>query len=437
MNTIEEQARKIKEKRDRKNALQRERRANMGDEWRERNRIAQLEFRKKEREILKKEDEEAGKKEEERIKKEIKKTGVKKEVKKEVKVKFKDLPIVRTEKDRGELKSRAERLGEKGVSEKTAKDYIGKISVIHKVLAKDDLEKELLEKILLGNGTDKDEYKILENMEYIKDVDNLIETITKKYENIQSRKGYISPFLTLTSYLKCLNKINYDKLRLKFEEVNNEIYGIRKENKQPENENLIDDFKEKTIIELSKKLGKDRDYILIYYFYSLQPPRRNDDVVKLEIIYEGYDKNKLDKKKNYLVIDENKNAKELIYLNYKTKESYGKQIIPIENEKIKEEIKYNIIKYNKKEGDRLFHSKTIDKKTGERKLITAYSFGRTIAKIFTKIYGTKNGKNTTLNTIRHSYITWEMREVRNVRYLENLALLMGHSPNEAMLYRRI
>ena len=124
MNTIEEQARKIKERRERKNALQRERRANMGDEWRERNRIAQLEFRQKQRDILKKAEEEAGKKEEERIKKEMKETKVKKEVKKEAKVKFKDLPIVRTEKDRGELKSRAERLGEKGVSEKTAKDYI-------------------------------------------------------------------------------------------------------------------------------------------------------------------------------------------------------------------------------------------------------------------------------------------------------------------------
>jgi len=433
MNTIEEQARKIKERRERKNALQRERRANMGDEWRERNRIAQLEFRQKQRDILKKAEEEAGKKEEERIKKEMKETKVKKEVKKEAKVKFKDLPIVRTEKDKGELISRVERTGIKGVSEKTAKDYIGKISVIHKVFTKDDLDKELLEKILLGNGTDKDEDKLLENMKYIKDVDTLIETITKKYENIQSRKGHISPFLTLTSYLKCLNKINYDKLRLKLEEVNNEIYGIRKENKQPENENLIDDFDEKKIIELSKKLGKDRDYILIYYFYTLQPPRRNDDVVKLEIIYEGYDKNKLDKNKNYIVIDENKNAIELIYLSYKTNKTYGKQSIPIENETLKQEIKYNIIKYNKKEGDRLFHSTTIDKKTGERKLIRADSFGRTIAKVFTKVYD----KHTTLNTIRHSYITWEMRVVRNVKYLENLALLMGHSKEEAMLYRRI
>ena len=160
MNTIEEQARKIKERRERKNALQRERRANMGDEWRERNRIAQLEFRQKQRDILKKAEEEAGKKEEERIKKEMKETKVKKEVKKEAKVKFKDLPIVRTEKDKGELISRVERTGIKGVSEKTAKDYIGKISVIHKVFTKDDLDKELLEKILLGNGTDKDEDKL-------------------------------------------------------------------------------------------------------------------------------------------------------------------------------------------------------------------------------------------------------------------------------------
>lgn len=433
MNTAEEQAKKIRERRERKNALQRERRANMGDEWRERNRIAQLEYRKREREILRKAEEELDKNEEERIKTEIKKTEVKKvkkEVNKEIK---KEQPIVRIEKDKGELISRAERIGIKGVSEKTAKDYIGKISVIHKVFTTDELDKELLEKILLGKGTDKDEDKLLENMKYIKDVDNLIETITKKYENIQSRKGYISPFLTLTSYLKCLNKINYEKLRIKFEEVNNEIYGIRKENKQPENENLIDDFDEKTIIELSKKLGKDRDYILIYYFYTLQPPRRNDDVVKLELINEGYDKDKLDKKKNYIVIDKNKNAIELIYLNYKTNDNYGKQIIPIENEKLKEEIKYNIIKYNKKEGDRLFHSKTIDKKTGKRKLIRADSFGRTIAKIFTKVYE----KKITTNTIRHSYITWEMRKVRNVRYLENLALLMGHSPNESLLYRRI
>jgi len=123
----------------------------------------------------------------------------------------------------------------------------------------------------------------------------------------------------------------------------------------------------------------------------------------------------------------------LIYLSYKTNKTYGKQSIPIENETLKQEIKYNIIKYNKKEGDRLFHSTTIDKKTGERKLIRADSFGRTIAKVFTKVYD----KHTTLNTIRHSYITWEMREVRNVRYLENLAMLMGHSPKEQQLYRRI
>ena len=406
-------AEKAEKLRLRKNELARQMRARRGEELREK----QREYVRRNREKVKREAEE--------YIQQIAKEEIKQEVKKQVKKEFKkqeikkEQPIVRIEKDKGELKSRAERLGEKGVNEKTAKDYIYKISVIHKEFTTEELDKELLQKIFLGKGTDKDEDKLLDNMKYIKDVDALIETITNKYENLQSRKGYISPFLTLTSYLKCLNKINYEKLRIKFEEVNNEIYGIRKENIKPENENLIDDFDEKTIIELSNKLGTDDK--LIYYFYTLQPPRRNDDVMKIEIINEGYDPDKLDKKKNYIVIDKDNTAKELIYLNYKTNKIYGKQIIPIENETLKQSIKKDIIRHNKKEGDKLFNYSRAD------------TFGKAIARVFTKVYE----KKITLNTIRHSYITWEMREVRNVRYLENLSLLMGHSKTEQQLYRRI
>jgi hypothetical protein len=256
-------------------------------------------------------------------------------------------------------------------------------------------------------------------MKYIKDVETLIETITKKYENIQSRKGYIAPFLTLTSYLKCLNKINYEKIRIEFEKVNNEIYGIRKENEKPKTENLIDDFDEETILELSKNLGSEDK--VIYQFYTLQAPRRNDDNVRIEIIKEGYDKEKLDKKKNYIVIDENNIPNELIYNYYKTKKVYGKQTITITNENLQKTIQRDILRHQKKEGDKLF------------KYSRADTFGKAIARVFTKVYNMK----ITLNTIRHSYITWEMREVRNVRYLENLAMLMGHSPKEQQLYRRI
>jgi len=410
MNPVE----KAEQLRLRKNEVARQMRARRGEELREK----QREYVRRNREKVKREAEEYI----QQIAKEEIKKEVKKEVKKQVKkteTKNQEQPEIKLEKDRGEMKSRAERLGEKGVSEKTAKDYISKISVIHKVFSKDDLDKELLQKILLGNGTDKDEDKLLENMKYIKDVDTLIETITKKYENIQSRKGYIAPFLTLTSYLKCLNKINYEKLRLKFEEVNNEIYGIRKENEKPKTENLIDDFDEETILELSKKLGSEDK--VIYQFYTLQAPRRNEDVSRIEIINEGYDKEKLDKNKNYIVIDKNNIPKELIYNYYKTKKIYGKQIITITNENLKKTIQRDILRHQKKEGDKLFNYSRAD------------TFGKAIARVFTKVYNMK----ITLNTIRHSYITWEMREVRNVRYLENLAMLMGHSPKEQQLYRRI
>jgi hypothetical protein len=398
----------------RKNELARQMRIKRGEELKEK----QREYVRRHREKVKREAEEYIQQiAEEEVKKEVKKE-IKRQVKKP-EIKKQEQPEIKLEKDKGELKSRAERLGEKGVSEKTAKDYISKISVIHKELSKDELDKELLKKILLGNGTEKDEEKLLENMKYIKEVDILIKTITKKYENIQSRKGYMAPFLTLTSYLKSLNKMNYDKIRIEFEKVYNEIIGIRKENERPKTENLIEDFREETILELSKKLGSDDK--LIYQFYTLQPPRRNEDVSRIEIINEGYEKEKLDKNKNYIVIDENNIAKEIIYNYYKTKKDYGTQIITITNENLKKTIQKDILRHKKKEGDKLFNYSRAD------------TFGNAITRVFTKVYNMR----ITLNTIRHSYITWEMREVRNVRYLENLALLMGHSVKEQQLYRRI
>ena len=406
MNPVE----KAEKMRLRKNELARQMRIKRGEELREK----QREYVRRNREKVKREAEEYI---EQKARDEVK-TEVKTEVKK-TEIRKQEQPEIKIEKDKGELKSRAERLGEKGVSEKTAKDYISKISVIHKELSQDELDKELLKKILLGDGTEEDEERILENMKYMKEVEILIKTIKKKYENIQSCKGYMAPFLTLTSYLKILNKMNYEKIRIEFEKVYSEIIEIRKENERPKTENLIDDFREETILELSKKLGSDDK--MIYQFYTLQPPRRNEDVSRIEIIKEGYEKDRLDKNKNYIVIDENNIANEIIYNYYKTKKDYGTQTIRIKNENLKKTIQKDILRHQKKEGDKLF------------KYGRADTFGNAIKRVFTKVYNMR----ITLNTIRHSYITWEMREVRNVRYLENLALLMGHSVKEQQLYRRI
>lgn len=416
--TADQILQKNREKQQKKNERERLRRQALGDEWKQRNKELQQAYRDREKLKL----EEARAIQEEEIKKQVKKE-VKKQVKKEVKKQVKEeeeKPVVKIVKNTGKLISNYERTGEKGLTEGTAKTYISRIKIIHKLLSKTELDIELLTKILLGKGDGNDEDKILKNMEYLKDIDLLIKTIEEKYENLESRKSHLTSFTTLISYMECLYKINYGKIRAKLEEVNNSLYDIRGENKPKVKEGIIEDFDEKIIMENSEKIKVSSDK-LIYQFYTLQPPRRLDDVVKIELIGEDYELEKLDVKKNYIVIDENDKPKEIIYLNYKTKKTYGKQIIQITNRNLKESIQYHIKKQKLKIGDKLFQYK----RSGD--------FGVAIKRIFTRIYL----KPITLNDIRHSYITWELREQRTANYLRNLALMMGHSPEEQQLYKRV
>ena len=415
---------KKKEAQQRKNELQRARRQAEGDEWRKRNNELQKAHRDREKakldEARAKRDEEIKKQVKKEVKKEVKKVVKKVEVKKEEVKKAEEKPIVKTIKDTGKMISNYERTGVKGLTEKTANIYITRIRVVHRELSKNKLDLELLTKILLGKGEGDDEDKLLKNMEYLKDVDLLIKTIEDKYENLESRKGYLTSYTTLISYMECLYKINYGKIRAKLEEVNNILNGIRGENKPNENEENIDDFSEEIIMENSEKLKVSNDR-LIYQFYTLQPPRRLDDVVKIEIIGEDYEIDMLDAKKNYIVIDENDEPSEIIYLAYKTNKTYGKQIIQIVNDNLKRTIQYHIKHLKLKIGDKLFQYK----RSGD--------FGVAIKRIFTRMYL----KQITLNTIRHSYITWELREQRTANYLKNLATMMAHAVEEQQLYKRL
>ncbi len=420
MNTLtaEQILQKKREKQQKKNEYERARRKALGEEQRKKNREYINTFREKERRELA----EARAIHEAEIKKQVKKE-VKKEVKKIVKkaeVKIEEKPVVKIVKDTGKLISNYERTGIKGLTENTAKTYITRIRVVHKLLSKIELDVELLTKILLGKGEGNDEDKLLKNMEYLKDIDMLIKKIEDKYENLESRKGHLTAFTTLISYMECLYKINYGKIRAKLEEVNNSLYDIRGENKPKAKEGIIEDFSEEIIMENSEKIKVSSDK-LIYQFYTLQPPRRLDDVVKIELIGEDYELDKLDVKKNYIVIDENDEPKEIIYLHYKTKKVYGKQIIQIVNDNLKETIQYHIKKQKLKIGDKLFQYK----RSGD--------FGVAIKRIFTRIYL----KPITLNDIRHSYITWELREQRTANYLRNLAMTMSHSQEEQQLYKRV
>ena len=150
---------KAVEKRKRRNELAKKMRERRGEELKEKNK----EYVRIHREKKKRELEEAM-------------SVIKKDVlPKELPIK-KDL--IRIEKDKGELISRVDRTGVKGVTEKTAINYMNKISVIHKIISKNELDKETLKRILLGNEENGDEKKILNNMEYMNNIDELILTET-------------------------------------------------------------------------------------------------------------------------------------------------------------------------------------------------------------------------------------------------------------------
>ncbi len=399
------------EKKKRRNENAKKMRDRRGDELKEKNK----EYARIHREKRKKELEEA----KDILKKEemLKKTenAEKPEKPKELPIK---MDIVKIEKDRGEFISKVERTGIKGVCEKTAVDYINKIYIVHKIVSETELDKDLLKTVLIGKGTKEDEKKLKANMEYLDNIEVLIKTIEDRYSNLQSRKAHLSSYMTLISYLSNIKKGTYEIIRQKFEEANNEIYGIRGDNQRAKNEEMIDIFDEEDIVRRADDLNMEDK--IIYAYYTLQPPRRCEDVYMLTVIKSSEDN--LDNDKNYIVIDEDNSPIEVIYNKYKTNKIYGRQTIKISNEILKSIIREYIYKNDIKEGERLY-----------RRFSTANTFGDAIKRVFSKVYG----KKITLNNIRHSYITWEMRELRSVNYLSNLAMMMGHSMGEQQLYRRI
>jgi hypothetical protein len=399
------------EKKKRRNEVAKKMRDRRGDELKEKNK----EYARIHREKRKKELEEAMN----ILKREEIPTKTEKAEKPE---RPKDLPIkkdiVKIEKDRGEFISKVERTGIKGVCEKTAVDYINKISVVHNIVSEIELDKGLLKTILIGKGTKEDENKLKANMEYLDNIEGLIKTIEDRYSNLQSRKAHLSSYMTLISYLPNIKKGAYEIIRQKFEEVNNEIYGIRADNHRAKNEEMIDIFDEEDIVRRANELNMEDK--IIYAYYTLQPPRRCEDVFMLTVIKSSDDN--LDSDKNYIVVDDDNSPIEAIYNKYKTNKIYGRQRIKISNEILKSIIREYLYKNDIKEGEKLY-----------RKFSTANTFGDAIKRVFSKVYS----KKITLNNIRHSYITWEMREIRSVNYLSNLAMMMGHSIGEQQLYRRI
>lgn len=423
---------KQRKRREYKNAHEKARRLALGDNWKEQNKANQKRFQDKERKAEEEAREALGIK----VKKGRPSNNIEKEVneikedeseiivsKPKEKKEAKEVFIVNNSKDR-KLVSNVDKTGVKYVADTSRKNYISSLNVIHKLFKEEKLDKELLEileKVFTGKATKGEEDKLIERMDYVKDVDKLAKEIFKKYENLNSRKFHLNSVLTLTTYIDCLKVVNYEKIRKIYDKIVKDVYDIREKNEIKEN-TKIEDFGEEAIIEiLNSKMMRSEgaEGRLIYGMYSLMPPRRRSDVYDLFI---KDNEDNLEDKKNYIVI--NGDEIKLFYNDAKSKKSLGKQEITITNEVLKNLIREHIKISKRKEGDRLWSQQT------------ANGFGRRVKTIFTKIYGKQEGKDITINTIRHNYITYYLDVIKpNVADAKLVANMMGHSKQEQDLYK--
>jgi hypothetical protein len=315
---------------------------------------------------------------------------------------------------------------EENISQTTLNDYIAKCNIIHRLFTNKILSKSLkVQLINLLNNNDFDEPLILSQMTYINnDIEATINTLRTHYKNDNTLKNYINILVVITSHLKTLNKSIYQTLTKLNIYLNEVITDKRKENKiNNEDENKIIDLEPSTILQNINKLDNINDK-LIYVLYSLFPARRLEWRLTKIILDETTNIN--DIKYNYLIL---KNGKyQIIFNNYKTATTYGRQIFNIDNDQLTNILNDYIIKSKLLNGDFLFSLRT-----NKKKEISQSNFSSLISNVFKKVYNIP----ISVRFLRMSHITSYLLKNPTIKEIELLAYKMGHSKDEQGLYKKI
>ena len=315
---------------------------------------------------------------------------------------------------------------DENISQSSINDYISKSNIIHRIFTNKTLSKSLkVQLINLFNNNDFNEDLILSQMPYINnDIEPTINTLRTQYKNDNTFKNYINILVVITSHLKTLNKSVYQTLTKLNIHFNNIITEKRKENKiNKEDENKIIDLDKSAIIANINKLSNIEDR-LIYALYSLFPARRLEWRLTKLILDETTNIN--DIQYNYLILKDGKY--QIIFNNYKTATTYGKQIFKIDDNELTNILNDYILKSKLLNGDFLFSLKT-----DKNKVIAHSNFSHLISNVFKKVYNIP----ISLRYLRMSHITYILNKNPSIKEMELLAYKMGHSKEEQGLYKKI
>ena len=306
-------------------------------------------------------------------------------------------------------------------------DYLKKANVIQKKFKNKSLSPQAmaeLEKLMTDDPT-ANQALILKEMDYLKDVDNMIHTLQGLYPNPNSLKSYNNVLTVITSHLKDFNKVHQQLTRINIE--------INKRIQEKRDDNVLEDDDKDRIIPLDKPTIsdgldalKDMREKLIFGLYTLQPCRRLE--YRFMRITKETDKDKLDDDNdNYLVITP---PFKFIFNNYKTNDKYGQQEIPVMDGELINLIKKYIAHYKLKVGDYL-----IGQTTDKNKVISEPNFSNKLTQVFRKVYNV----HTSLDFIRKSHIITFLEQPKKLSNNDKkqFAEWMAHSTEEQTKYYKI
>jgi integrase len=260
---------------------------------------------------------------------------------------------------------------------------------------------------ILKNLNDKREIK---NFKFLDNPKKVLDKI-KDYKITTQRNVIIAIVSVLKNLGNDLYKSYYDLMINMNKKIEDDAKENKKSEQQKENWISLDDVKKKyeelkSKIKLSKNISEEQyDNILdtvILGLYVLLPPRRNKDYLLMKVSKDGKNMNNTD---NWLDMKK----KQFIFNNYKTKKTFGQQIIDIPNELVDLLKKY--LKY-KKDGD----ANLLVKFSGDR-LKSDNSITRRLNKIF--------GKNISSSMLRHIYLSDKYKDVKEEMKADSQ--MMAHS----------
>lgn len=311
------------------------------------------------------------------------------------------------------------------LKENTLNSYMSKADIMHRLFTGKSLSTQLEEELSkLLNNEDIDESFIIDDMDYLKDIETTITILRENYQNDNSFKSYVNVLTVITSHLPSL-KDNYQILTKLNINLNKAVQDKRDENK-------LEDFEKNKIIDLDRNiilkninlLSNIKDKLL-FAVYTLQPARRLDwrEVV---LTTETDEKELEDAKLNFLSISPKE--KKVIFNNYKTDIKYGQQVFKIKDPELNRLIDTYIKMKKLREGDYLFSLETDNERP-----IAQSNFSKKVEEVFYKVYK----EPISVRFLRMSWISALMKTNPTNKEMKELAKEMAHSTDEQSRYNKI